>query len=65
MKRESINNREKSVKFLNKVVGTIYFSLLRVWLTENDCAYFMKITCSIETLKEKAMKTLLEQRFEA
>ena len=33
-------------------------------LTNNDSAYFMKVTSPTKALKEKAMKTLFEQRFE-
>lgn len=33
-------------------------------LTNNDSAYFMKVTSPTKALKERAMKTLFEQRFE-
>ena len=33
-------------------------------LTNNDSAYFMKVTSPTKALKEKGMKTLFEQRFE-
>jgi len=33
-------------------------------LTNDDSAYFMKVTSPTKALKEKAMKTLFEQRFE-
>lgn len=61
--KSEIKKSETGAPFIVKDKKNREITLEKV-LTNNDSSYFMKVTSPTKALKEKAMKTLFEQRFE-